>query len=417
MLALVDCNNFYASCERVFRPSLNGKPIVVLSNNDGCVIARSNEAKPFIPMGAPAFKFKEAFEKHDIQVFSSNFPLYGDMSQRVMRTLSEFAPRMEIYSIDEAFLDFDGMDLVDLYQYSVQMKATVKQWVGIPVSVGLASSKALCKVANKIAKKFPERTQGVYIIDTEEKRVKALKWTKVEDVWGLGRQLTKRLEKIGVVTAFDFTQLTDEYLKSNFSINELRLKQELLGMPRLQLDLPKAKKSIATTRSFEGSIIKWDDLRERVSTFAVTCAEKLRRQQTHCNLVTVFVQTNPFNPNQEQYSRYIVVKLPYPSHSSITITQYAIKGLEAIFRQGYAYKKAGVIVSELTPENEQQLNLFCAENPKHHVLMQTIDRIHKNVGKSTLKLGIQDLKRTWKMKQEKLSPRYTTRWNELLDVD
>ena len=243
MFALIDCNNFYASCERVFRPELNGKPVVVLSNNDGCVIARSNESKALkIPMGAPAFEFKEVFEKNNVFVFSSNYALYGDMSFRVMTILSTFSPEVEIYSIDEAFLQFDGFDLFSLQEIGMKIRKTVYKSTGIPVSVGFAETKALAKVANKIAKKFTDRTGGVYIIDTEEKRTKALNWTKVEDVWGIGRQHTKRLQYYGVKSAFDFTQMGDGWVWKNMAVVGLRLKRELEGKRTLELEHPKEKK-------------------------------------------------------------------------------------------------------------------------------------------------------------------------------
>lgn len=417
MFALVDCNNFYASCERIFNPTLNGKPIVVLSNNDGCVIARSNEAKPFVPMGAVAFKYKTVFEQNNINVFSSNYALYGDMSNRVMNTLREYTPDIEIYSIDEAFLQFTGFENYDLNAYGLTIRQRVKKVAGMPVSIGIAPTKALSKVANKIAKKFTDRTNGVYVIDTEEKRIKALKWTKIEDVWGIGRQLSKRLQSIKVMTAYDFTQLADEYVKSKLSIVELRLKHELEGKQRLSLDEVKSKKTIATTRSFENTITDIDNLKERVSTFAVSCAEKLRKQKSHCNALMLFIHTNGFNKDQPQYSRSIVVKLPYATNSSITLSRFALKGLEAIYKKGFHFKKAGVIVMELTPENVKQLDLFLDEDPKHQILMQAIDTINNNLGKKKLKLASQDLGRTWKMRQEKLSKRYTTNWNELLEVD
>jgi DNA polymerase V len=417
MFALVDCNNFYASCERIFNPTLNQKPIVVLSNNDGCVIARSNEAKQFVPMGAVAFKYKSVFAYNNINVFSSNYALYGDISNRVMNTLREFTPDVEIYSIDEAFLQFVGFENYNLNDYCLTIRERVKKVVGMPVSIGVAPTKALSKVANKIAKKFTDRTKGVYVIDTEEKRIKALKWTKIEDVWGIGRQISKRLQDIKVTTAYDFTQLADEYVKSKFSIVELKLKHELEGKQRLFLDEVKSKKTIATTRSFENTITDIDNLKERVSTFAVSCAEKLRKQQTHCNALMVFIHTNGYNNNQPQYSRNIVVKLPYATNSSITLSQFAIKGLEIIYKKGFHFKKAGVVVMELTPENEKQMNLFVDENPKHKKLMSTIDKLNTSLGKKKIKLASQDLGRTWKMRQEKLSKRYTTNWNELLEVE
>jgi DNA polymerase V len=417
MFALVDCNNFYASCERVFNPALNGKPIVVLSNNDGCVIARSNESKPFVPMGAVAYKFKEVFKQHNINVHSSNYALYGDLSQRIMNILSSFTPDIEVYSIDEAFLQFKGFENYNLHSYGVEMKQKVKQYVSIPVSIGFAPTKALSKIANKIAKKFPERTEGVYVIDSEDKRIKALKWTKIEDVWGVGRRISMKLKTIGVFTAFSFTELPDEYVRKEFSIVGLRLKHELEGKPRLGLDAVKTKKAIATTRSFKSDIQELDVLKERVSTFAVTCAEKLRKQNSHCNLMLLFIHTNGHRKDQKQYSKNISIKLPYPTSSSITLSKYALKGLEIIFKKGYKYKKAGIITMGITPKSSKQINIFVNEDSRHDSIMNVIDGINNNLGVKKIKLGSQNLKHTWLMRQEKLSSRFTTSWNELLEVE
>ena len=416
MFALVDCNNFYASCERVFKPNLNGKPIVVLSNNDGCVIARSNEAKAFVPMGAPAFKYQQTFTNNKINVFSSNFALYGDMSNRVMTILSEFAPEVEIYSIDEAFLKLDGFEFFDLNNYGGIINNKVRQNTGIPISIGIAPTKALSKVANRIAKKFPEQTDSVYVIDTEDKRIKALKWLKIGDVWGIGSRHAKRLIAKGVYTAYAFTQLSDEWAKQQMGVVGLRLKRDLEGKSTLSLEDVKRKKAIATTRTFEKNHTDLFNIQERVSTFAVTCAEKLRKQNSCCNLIMVFVHTNGHRQDLPQYSRNIVVKTDYPTNSSMDIVRYAVKGLKVIYKQGYQYKKAGVIVMGLTPENEKQLNFFTAENPKHEVLMKTIDRLNHTIGQKKLKLACQDLDRTWKMNQERLSPRYTTRLDEVITV-
>lgn len=416
MFALVDCNNFYASCERVFNPKLIGKPIVVLSNNDGCVIARSNEAKPFVPMGAPAFKYKEVFNQNNVNVFSSNYPLYEDMSQRVMSILSTYTPDIEIYSIDEAFMEFKGFENYNLTQYGEEIVSKVKNCTHIPISIGIAPTKALSKIANKIAKKFPERTNGVYVIDSEEKRAKALKWTKIEDVWGIGRRISKKLLSVGIRNAFDFSQLPDSYVKNEFSIVGLRLKQELEGKSVLMLEEAKNKKSIATTRTFSKSIFEIEALKERVSTFSSSCAEKLRQQHSACNAIMVFVHTNGHNQKSPQYNRNIVIKLPYPSNCDITLVKYANKGLEAIFKKEYAYKKAGVIVMDLVSENAIQQNLFYHENPALKPLFQTVDMINKRLGIKKVKLAGQNLQKTWVMKQENLSRRYTTDWNELLEV-
>lgn len=417
MFALVDCNNFYASCERLFNPTLKDKPIVVLSNNDGCVIARSNEVKKYVPMGAVAHKYKQVFEQNKINVFSSNFALYGDLSNRVMNNLRTFSPDIEIYSIDEAFLKFEGFEDYNLQEYGITIKDTVNKNVGIPVSIGFGPTKALSKVANRIAKKFPDKTNGSYVIDTEEKRIKALKWLAIEDVWGIGRKIAAKLRAISVSNAYEFTQLHDAYVRRELSVVGLRLKHELEGKSRLDLDEVATKKSIATTRSFKNDITDINDLRERISTYAVLCAEKLRKQNSDCNLITVFILTNRFKKDKPQYYKSITITLPYSSSSSITLSKYAMKALAVIYKKGYHFKKGGVIINGITPKNTKQINLFTNENPKHVNLMKAIDSINTNLGQSKVKLASQDLGRTWKMRQEKLSKRYTTNWDELLEVD
>jgi DNA polymerase V len=417
MFALIDCNNFYASCERVFRPDLVGKPIVVLSNNDGAVIARSNEAKTLgVPMGAIAFEYESFFKKHNIYVFSANFALYGDMSWRVMNLLQEYSPDIEIYSIDEAFLKLKGFEYVDLLSYGLDMQRRITKWTGIPISVGIAPTKALSKVANRIAKKFPERTLGAYVMDTEEKRFKALKWLQIEDVWGIGRQHATRLKSYGVKTAFDFTQLNDSWIKKNMSVVELRLKQDLSGIPMFDLERIKPRKNIATTRSFERNLVDYQELKERIVTFAVSCAEKLRRQNSYCNSLMVFVRTNAHRLELKQYNNSTIVKFPYATNSSIEIVKFAIEGLKRIFCQGYQYKKAGVVIMNFSAADEIQLNLFENSNPKHVDLMKTIDQINTCYGQQKIKLASQDQRRVWKMKQEKLSPRYTTRLSDVIVV-
>ncbi len=417
MFALIDCNNFYASCERVFRPDLNGKPIVVLSNNDGCVIARSNEAKAVgVPMGAPAFEYEKLFNEHNVQVFSANFALYGDMSNRVMDILSEYTPEMEIYSIDEAFLKFEGFKYFDLQALGLEMQKRVTKSTGIPISVGIAPTKSLAKIANKIAKKFALQTQSVYAITDDDKRNKALKWTKVEDIWGVGRQHAKRLSAINVNNALAFAQLDKDWVQKNMSIVGLRLHQDLNGIPTLDLEEAQPKQNIATTRSFDKNFTTLEELKERVTTFAVSCAEKLRKQGSCCNAISVFVHTNRFRKDLPQYARSIVVQLPYASNSNMELAKYANIALQRIFKPGYHYKKAGVIVLDFTPENETQLTMFGNSNPKHAAIMQTLDKLNAAYGRQKVKLAAQDLKRMWVMKQEKLSPRYTTNLKEIITV-
>lgn len=417
MFALVDCNNFYASCQRVFEPHLIGKPVVVLSNNDGCVIARSNEAKALgIPMGAAAFEYKKIFEENNVFIYSSNYALYGDMSSRVMNLLRNYTPEIEIYSIDEAFLKFEGFNYFNLEEIGHQMRYTVTKGTGIPISIGFAPTKALAKVANKIAKKFPERTKGVYMIDTEEKRIKALKWTKIEDVWGIGRKHTKRLQARKIFNAFQFTQLSDEWVRKEMAVVGLRLKHELEGKPTLDLEQPKSKKMIATTRSFEKMLTNIDEVSERVATFTTSCAEKLRKQNSHCNMIMVFVTTNYFRKDLPQYSRNIVINTDFSTNSTIELNKYAQIGLKAIFKEGYNYKKAGVIVMGLTPNDQTQLSLFNTSNPKHQPLMSVVDKLNKAYGKNKIKFANQSLGRQWKMKQEKLSKSYTTRIDEIITI-
>lgn len=420
MYALIDCNNFYASCERVFNPKLRGKPIVVLSNNDGCVIARSEEAKALgVPMGAPAFEYDGIFRLHKVQVFSSNYVLYADMSNRVVKILKTFSSAVEVYSIDESFLCLKGLDSIDLESYAQQIKDTIYQLTKLPVCVGIAPTKTLAKVANRIAKKFPIHHQGVYIIDTEIKKNKALRWLKCEDIWGIGRRLSKRLNYIGCRTAYDFSRLDDAYIRRNFSVVELRLKKELLGESVLQLDEVERKKSIATTRSFEHTIDNYEELKERVATFAISCAEKLRQEQSNCKIITVFVMTNRFDERLSFVSETLSTTLEFDSNSSIVLSKAALFLLDKLVpSEGKvpAYKKAGVIVSGITPNNQKQLNLFCEESPKHKALMQVMDKINARYGGHKLLLGSQDLQRKWKMKQERLSPNYTTNWQEILTV-
>lgn len=417
MYALVDCNNFYASCERVFNPNLQHKPVAILSNNDGCVIARSDEAKKLnLPMGAPIFKWKNFCRHHTIEVLSSNFPLYGDMSARVMKILEQFTPDIEVYSIDEAFLEFKGFDQWDFNEYGAGIRNRILKWTGIPTCVGIAPTKALCKVANKIARKFPQETGGVYVIDSDEKRLKALKWTAVENIWGIGRSLHKRLTSRGCKTAFDFTQLSDDWVRRNFSITEWKLKKDLEGIPTIKLDLKKTKRSIATTRSFEHCYSDLENITERISTFASHCAEKLRAQGSSCHMIIILLNSDRHKKNSPQHRASKTVLFPYPTNSTLTITKAAVKAVKTIFKAGIQYKKAGVIVTGLVATENHQLDLFVNENAKHKSLMYAIDGLNKKFRTDKIKLANQDLERTWKMKQERLSPKYTTKINDIITV-
>ena len=421
MYALVDCNNFYASCERVFQPQFVGKPVAILSNNDGCVISRSDEAKAAgVPMGAPIFKIRDLVKEKKVQVFSSNYALYGDLSNRVMAILNQFTPNVEIYSIDEAFLNFDGLNISDYEDYGLQMKTRVQKWVGIPVCIGFAETKALSKVANKIAKKFHERTKGVYVIDSEEKRIKALKWTKIEDVWGIGYRTTKKAKLKNINTAFDFIQPQHEsWIKKEMGVIGLRLKCELEGKSVLNLEpVADQKKSIAVTRSFPKQIADFDLLRERVATFAAVCAEKLRKQNTCCHTIIVLLVIDRHSIKASKYYFNMAVTLPYATNSTLTISNAAIAMLRKLHQgnENIKFKKAGVIVTELIDENKKQLQLFEEENPKHQALMKVMDQLNKKIGDKKVKLATQNLSLTWNMNQNHLSPRYTTNFNHILEI-
>ncbi len=415
MFALIDCNNFYASCERIFKPSLIKKPIVVLSNNDGCIIARSDEAKAFIPMGASTHKYEEVFKQHNIHVFSSNYALYGDISQRIMTIIEKYSPNVEVYSIDEAFVQFSGYEKYDLNAYCLQLKNEVFQNLGMPISIGVAPTKALAKIANKIAKKFKKQTQEVYVINTEEKRIKALKWTKIEAVWGIGTGIATRLKLKNVNDAYQFTQLPKTYVQKEFGIVGLRLFKDLCGEPTLQLDEIKNKKAIATTRTLKIISKDWELIKERIVTFAITCAEKLRKQNSVASVVYVFIKTNKKRTHLKQYSNSIALNLPYASDSNITISKYAIEALQHIYKPGYYYKKVGVIIMGITPNTNRQLNLFNSEDARHIALMKSIDAMNQKYN-DPIRLASQDLGKKWKMKQERLSPSYTTNWDDILTV-
>lgn len=415
--ALIDCNNFFVSCERVFRPELCGKPVVVLSNNDGCVISRSNEAKALgVPMGAPSFQWAVQFKQHNVQVFSTNFRLYGDMSNRVMSIISKYSPDFEIYSIDEIFLRFTGMECQDLQTLCVKIRKEVLRSTGIPVSIGIAPTKSLAKMANRIAKKFPVRTQSVYWLDDEVKTNKALKWTDVQDVWGIGRQYSNKLKSLCIHSAFDFTQMPVRNVQKLMGVVGVRLQQDLNGEAMIQMEEVQAKQSIATTRSFEHTLTAYEDVAERVTTFGAMCAEKLRLQNSYCNAVTVFVLTNRHRKDLQQYNNSFTLELPFPSNSTIELAQFCKQALDRIFKKGYAYKKAGVIVHHLSSADVVQQQLFENSNAKHKPLMLVLDQLNAAIGQQKVRLASQDQKRVWKMKQEYLSPNYTTDIRDIIII-
>ena len=420
MFALVDCNNFYASCERVFNPSLIGKPIVVLSNNDGCVIARSNEAKLLgIPMGAIAFQLKELIEKHQVKVFSSNYTLYGDMSNRVMTELGKFAPEIEIYSIDEAFLDLAGFERYhNLNDYGQNIKKIVTRNTGIPISIGIAPTKALAKVANRTAKKNP-MFHGVCVLDSPEKIKEILTIFPIEDVWGIGGRYAKMLVQQHLVkTAQDFVNLSDNLIQKKMGVVGLRLKKELLGFSCLKLEsVSTNKQNICTSRSFVEMLKDYEPLSEAVATFASRCAFKLRKQGSCAKTITVFITTNRFSENEPQYNPSCVITLPTASNSSIDIVEYALKALQRIFRKGYKYKKAGIIVSEIVPKDQLQMNIFENTDPqKHQAAMKSLDTLNNWYGREKVRLAATGTGRKWKLRQEFKTKCFTTNWEELMEV-
>jgi DNA polymerase V len=416
MYALIDCNNFYASCERVFNPTLIGIPVVVLSNNDGCVIARSNEAKAIgIPMGAPAFEYEHLFRRYKVKVFSANFPLYGDMSRRVMSLLSNYSPHQEIYSIDECFLNLEGIN-VDLQKYGLEMKARIEKGTGIPISIGTAPTKALAKLANRIAKKFPNETGGSYVIDTEEKRIKALKWLKVEDIWGVGRKNAKKLYAIGAYKAIDFVNLSEAWVLKNMTITGLNLQKDLKGIPTIEMVEPEKKKSIGTSRTFETDLRSFDEVRERITTFTSMSAEKLREQNSFCKRLIVFIGTNPFKKYETQYYPSIQIKLPFPTNSTLEMVKFANEGLKQIFKKNHYYKRGGVLLTDFVDASVYQPSLFFNSDPKHKKLMEVIDKLNDKYHRDVVRLASQDEKKH-KMKQAHLSQHYTTDINEILTVE
>lgn len=417
MYALVDVNNFYASVQRVFNPSLENKPIIVLSNNDGCVIARSNEAKEIgIKMGAPFFELHDLIIREQVNVFSSNYPLLGDMSSRVMDILSEFTPDVEVYSIDEAFLQFNGFSkFFDFYDIGHDIHKTIKKCLGLPVSVGFAPTKSLAKVANKFAKKYPKLGGNVCVLDNRIKIEKALKKTEIGDVWGIGRRISRKLKAMNINTAYDYIKLNDDFVRTNWGVVGLRLKRDLEGIPNIGPEDIKPKKTIANTRSFEKMMTTKKELRERVATFSVTCAESLRKQHSNTSLIGVFLQTNSFRPDLPQYNPYLAIATDFPTSSTFEIMRFAQLALDQIWKEGYHYKKAGVMVMGITPDDSEQLNLFRQSNPKHKALMKAIDEIHSKIGKDKVLYGIQDFekRKKWKMRQNYLSPCYTTRIEDI----
>ena len=414
MFALADCNNFFVSCERVFRPELNGKPVVVLSSNDGCAIARSNEAKQLgIKMGAPLFQIRDIVSKHDVTLFSSNMALYADYSRRVRMVLREYAPHIEAYSIDEAFLDLRGIDNEDFDGFAKSLSAQCYRLTGIPISVGVAPTKTLAKIAAELCKSYPKLHGGCYM-HREEDIAKVLRKIPIEDVWGIGRRSAPRLRARGVATAYDFRLLPRDWVQRNMGITGVRTWQELHGIPAIGFEaMAEAKHSICNSRSFAKEIYDFVELSEQVAKFATITAEKLRNQGSVCKRLTVFAATNRFHSEELQQYGHISIPLIEPTDSTIDIVRIAREALGEIYVRGVGYKKAGVIAMDIVPRSALHISMFSAEdNERHHRLMQAIDSINKSAGKEAVtvaSVGNNEVR----TRSDYRSPRYTTCWDEI----
>jgi len=416
MIALADCNNFYASCERVFNPGLKNKPIVVLSNNDGCIIARSNEAKVLgIKMGEPVFKVRDIIDNNNVHVFSTNFALYGDMSSRVMSLLSDMSPEIEIYSIDEAFMNFTGVkDSVHLVS---KMKSIIAKSTGIPISIGIAETKTLAKVANYIAKK--QTANGVYALTEQQQIENALKELPVSKLWGVGNRHLRMLNSYGINTTYDFIQLNEDWVLEKMTIMGLRMQRELKGDSCFGIDAyPSRKKNIRTSRSFGVKVKSLQTIQESIIAHAARCAEKLRIENSCARYVSVILRTNPFSKSQDYYYGYKSINLEIPTNDSMEIVHAAKALLGSIYKEGLIYTKSGVIVGDNVPADQVQLNLFYSEQgkEKRKNLYKRIDFINQTMGRDKIQLLGQGIAKKWKLKQENLSPCYTTRWTDLLRV-
>ena len=418
MFALADCNNFFVSCERVFRPDLQNKPVIVLSSNDGCAIARSNEAKALgIKMGDPFFKIRSIVANHNVTVFSGNMALYDDMSQRVRWVLEEFAPSIEIYSIDEAFLDLRGVQDIDFDQYAKSISQRCWKMTSIPVSVGIAPTKTLAKIASKLCKQYPKLKGGCYMHRPEDIE-KVLRKYPIEDVWGIGRRSAPRLKSMGVQSAYDYTQLTEEAIRKMSGITGVRTWKELKGIPCIEFeDSFEAKQSICVSRSFSSEIYDIKELEEQTANFASSLAEKLRKQSSVANEMCVFAYTNRFKENEPQVYGNRLILFETPTGDQRTIVTQAVAATRELFRKGVGYKKAGVIATKITASQNQLHSLFEDKESieKEHRLTSVVDTVNKTFGKSTIKFAVQGSGKI-KTSSEKQSPHYTTLWSDIPNV-
>ncbi|MBZ1961102.1 Y-family DNA polymerase [Klebsiella pneumoniae] len=420
MFALCDVNSFYASCETVFRPDLKGRPVVVLSNNDGCVIARSPEAKPFVKMGEPYFKQKDMFRRHGIIAFSSNYELYADMSNRVMTTLEELSPRCEIYSIDEAFCDLTGVrNCRDLTDFGREVRETVLRRTHLTVGVGIAQTKTLAKLANHAAKQWQRQTGGVVDLSNLERQRKLMALLPVDEVWGVGRRISKKLEAMGIKTVLQLADTDIRFIRKHFNVVLERTVRELRGEPCLGLEeFAPVKQEIVCSRSFGGRITEYHEMRQAICSYASRAAEKLRGEHQYCRFISAFIKTSPFALNEPYYGNSASVKLFTPTQDSRDIITAATKCLDVIWRDGHRYQKAGVMLGDFYSQGVAQLNLFDANAPRKNSekLMEVLDHLNAKDGRGTLYFAGQGIQTAWQMKREMLSPRYTTRIQDVLVV-
>lgn len=418
-IALVDCNNFYASCERVFNPKLNGRPIVVLSNNDGVIIARSEEAKALgIKMGDPFFKVESILKQNDVAVFSSNYTLYGDLSARVMTTLERFSPDVEIYSIDEAFLDLTGIEETNQTEYLHKIRNTIKKWLGLPVSIGMAPTKTLAKLANRIAKKKKEYN-GVLNLFEYSNLEPFLSMVEVEDIWGIGRQYAALLHRNNIHTALDLARTDAKWIKKRLTVVGLRTAMELNGTPCIGLEhSPPSKKSIVSSRSFGEYLTSFNELKEAVSYFVARASEKMRSQGSACRILNVFIRTNPFK-NSPQYYNSAEIRLPYPMNGTNELLPFANQALKKIFRDGYYYQKVGVLLMDFVQTQNMMVSLFDPPNRINQIkATELMDKINKKYGREAIYFAAAGMKerRRWQMKRQLLSNHFTTNWKDLPEV-
>jgi len=422
MKAIIDCNSFYAACERVFKPSLHGKPVVVLSNNDGCIVSRTDEAKALgIKMAGPYYEAKEILAKHKVSVFSSNYHLYGDMSWRVMETLRHLCEHVEVYSVDEAFVDMDGIAEEAMWDYGLYIRNTVEEWTGIPVSVGIAPTKTLAKVANHIAKKNKVATQCTVALLTPDQIRYALEMTPVKEVWGIGFRSTEKLQFWGIDTAWKLRNMSEEWAHKNLGgVVGIRLIKELHGEPCIVMKNPlEKKKIIATTRMFGKPVFELKELKEAIATYTTRAAEKLRRQGGVARVINVFVVTND-NTDTYQYNprtKGVYTTLPVATSLTNELIAHAVPLMDQLYRKGSKYLKAGIMLSSIVPDDAVQYNLF--QSPVHNNLrglMNVVDNVNFSMRDDVIKFARAGTSRNWKMRQEMRSKRHTTRWDELFEV-